>query len=376
MPAKLHSISIHNFRSFADLAVSGLGGVTLVTGKNNVGKSTLLEAIRILTTDAAPATLFGILNYREESDPRLEEPLATVTPDDYVAFCSLFRNFPNLAACRDPFVIAGADKNGNPIAHVTAKMRWFAEKTDDEQSVRRLVPTEPDLFGDESGFPALDVELLNRRRVIRIDRDRPMRYRRSWPEANEGLTAPCIFLDPFSSRSTNQLAALWDSVALTAAEQDVVEALKIAAPEIEAVSMIGSDAGSHQRTAIARSAQYSHPVPLRSFGDGVNRLFGLMLSLSCGRNGFLLVDEIENGLHHTILADVWRTTFRVARKLNVQVFATTHSWDCIEAFQKAAADDPEEGVLLKLVAKQDRILTRVFKEDELAIATRDQIELR
>jgi AAA15 family ATPase/GTPase len=101
-----------------------------------------------------------------------------------------------------------------------------------------------------------------------------------------------------------------------------------------------------------------------------------MLSLSNARNGFLLVDEIENGLHHTVLADVWRTVFRVARKLNVQVFATTHSWNCIEAFQIAAAKAPEEGVLLKLSVKNDNIIPSIFREDELAIATRDQIELR
>jgi hypothetical protein len=67
----------------------------------------------------------------------------------------------------------------------------------------------------------------------------------------------------------------------------------------------------------------------------------------------------------------------MARRLNVQVFATTHSWDCIEAFQTAAAESPEEGVLVKLRqnSKGD-VEAIVFDEDELAIITRDQIEVR
>lgn len=101
-----------------------------------------------------------------------------------------------------------------------------------------------------------------------------------------------------------------------------------------------------------------------------------MLSLSCAKNGVLLVDEIENGLHYTILPDVWRIVFQLASELNVQVFATTHSWDCIKAFQGAADEHADEGALLKLAAKDGRIIPKLFKESELAIATRDQIELR
>lgn len=60
----------------------------------------------------------------------------------------------------------------------------------------------------------------------------------------------------------------------------------------------------------------------------------------------------------------------------VQVLATTHSWDCIEAFQIAAAESPEEGALVRLQTKRDDIVATVFNERELAIVTREQIEVR
>lgn len=73
---------------------------------------------------------------------------------------------------------------------------------------------------------------------------------------------PCVYLDPFSSRSTSQLANMWDAVALTSAESDVVKALRVASPDIEAVSMIGGEASANRnRTAIVKSSKYSHPVP-------------------------------------------------------------------------------------------------------------------
>lgn len=195
-------------------------------------------------------------------------------------------------------------------------------------------------------------------------------------EPSEGPRIPCIYLDPFSSRSTSHLATQWDAIALTDAEKLVVEALRIISPDIEAVSMIGSEGGSRSRTAIAKSECFSSPISLRSFGDGVNRLFGIILSLVNASGGVLLVDEIENGLHHSILVEVWNVIFQMAELLNVQVFATSHSWDCVDSFQQAANSHPQTGVLARLTAVDDRIIPTLFSEEELRIAARDQIEAR
>ena len=119
------------------------------------------------------------------------------------------------------------------------------------------------------------------------------------------------------------------------------------------------------------------PLPLRSLGEGLHRVFGIALALVNAQGGYLLVDEIESGLHYTALLGLWRLVLETARQLNVQVFATTHSWDCIEAFQQAAREDQrEEGVLIRLGRKDGDIVATVFDEDELAIATRERIEVR
>jgi hypothetical protein len=65
------------------------------------------------------------------------------------------------------------------------------------------------------------------------------------------------------------------------------------------------------------------------------------------------------------------------RLIEVQVFATTHSWDCVEAFEKAAkGDHQEEGLLIRLESKQGDIVATLFDERQLGIATREQIEVR
>ena len=101
-----------------------------------------------------------------------------------------------------------------------------------------------------------------------------------------------------------------------------------------------------------------------------------MLSLVNARGGLLLIDELENGLHYSVQLDAWRMIFKLARKLDVQVFATSHSWDAVETFQKAAAETPEEGALLRLTRRGDNIIPTVFVEEELSVATRHKIEVR
>ena len=108
----------------------------------------------------------------------------------------------------------------------------------------------------------------------------------------------------------------------------------------------------------------------------MNRLFGIALALVNTRGGLLLVDEFENGLHHSVQLDVWRMMFRLAKRLDVQVFATTHSQDAVRTFQQAAAESPEEGVLLRLTRRGEDIIPTVATEDDLAVAALHDIEVR
>jgi AAA15 family ATPase/GTPase len=101
------------------------------------------------------------------------------------------------------------------------------------------------------------------------------------------------------------------------------------------------------------------------------------LALGNTKDGILLIDEIENGIHYSVQHELWQLIFRLASRLNVQVFATTHSWDCIEGFQKATQENmQEEGLLIRLSLKKNDVVATLFDKEELAIVTREQIEVR
>jgi predicted ATPase len=171
----------------------------------------------------------------------------------------------------------------------------------------------------------------------------------------------------------------WDAVALTEMEEDVLAALRIIERDVDRLTLVGGEDNS-PRVMLVRLKGSERPVPLKSLGDGMNRILEIALALANARNGFLLVDEVENGVHYAAQCRLWRVIFGLARRLDIQVFATTHSWDCLEAFKKAAVEEhAEEGFLIRLERQPGRpgeIRATTFTEAELAIVTRDNIEVR
>jgi AAA15 family ATPase/GTPase len=121
----------------------------------------------------------------------------------------------------------------------------------------------------------------------------------------------------------------------------------------------------------------SKPIPLRSLGEGVNHLLGIAVSLIAARDGLLLVDEIENGLHYSVMTRMWKLILDQSRALNVQVFAATHSLDCIRGFQAATAElGFGDARLIRLEGKSGNIEGVSFDPAELRIVTEEDIEVR
>ena len=148
---------------------------------------------------------------------------------------------------------------------------------------------------------------------------------------------------------------------------------------MERVLVVGNGTSTRpgERQAVVKQQDSDRSVPLRSFGDGALRLYGVALALAYSNNGVLLIDEVENGIHHSVQQDYWRMVLQAALQNNVQVLATTHSWDCVRGFAtEAAANDGAEGVLIRLERDDRSIRAIEYSEQELTIAARQEIEVR
>jgi len=173
----------------------------------------------------------------------------------------------------------------------------------------------------------------------------------------------------------DQLSMLWDSISLTTKEDLVVDAIKILEKNILKIDFPSHKSYSPIRIKVKNARD---PIPLSNMGEGMYRILAMAMSLVTSENGVLLVDEIETGLHYEAQTDMWRLILETAKELNVQVFATTHSWDCIAAYQEALSqvEDKSIGKLFRLDSKYGKLRAVEYDADDLDIAVRKGIEVR
>lgn len=376
MGLKIQSLSIKGFRTFRELKIDGLGRVNLITGRNNTGKSSVLEALRILASDASPYVINDILRLREEYPTSPTDDLVwSEYQKNFFQWTNLFNGYPKNNV--KPKAIEIFSTGSVAPIKISISIGWYTKERLPDGSSKTVLNHDRPFEGIDS-LSALFLTSGENTRLLPLHPLPPYQIRDTiiGLEVSEATRIHCVFVSPYGGEQTSTLGALWDKIALSDGEDDVVSTMRIIDSHITKVSLIGDDGPRQYRTAIVRADNLPRPVPLRSFGDGLNRLFGIALSLVNAKDGLLLIDEFENGMHHTVQTDVWRAIFQIASRLDVQVVATSHSWDAVEAFQKAASETPEEGVLVRLTRKGEEIIPTLFREDELAIATRERIEVR
>jgi AAA15 family ATPase/GTPase len=174
----------------------------------------------------------------------------------------------------------------------------------------------------------------------------------------------------------NMNGNLFDKITLTEKEQYVVEALKIIEPLTERIAFI--EESPRGRSAVIKLSNARQILPLQSMGDGMNRILTVILAMINADNGFLLIDAFENGLHYTVQEQLWTVILELSRRLNVQVFATTHSDDCIKGFESVLNSSGHllDGKLIRLDNENGIIKQITFNAEELQIATTQHIEIR
>jgi hypothetical protein len=360
----LNSLGVRNFRAFHDLKIERLGRVNLIVGKNNVGKTSLLEALQLYARKApTPAYIWDIMKNRRETRQSFKE-----VKDMLATLRYLFYGRKDVLPGLEPIEIGPMNSSKETLS---IGIIWTVIEYLPDRSARVRPLGQEENYVSDDLLPYLSIEMGDSGTSYSLEPTSSQPVVRL--NTNE---IPCITTSA-SGLSGQRLTELWDGIALTDLEDDVLSALKLIAPGVKDLNFVSTPLSGSERIPVVRIADINEPLPLYSLGDGMLRTLGISLALVNAKDGLLLIDEFENGLYYTVQPELWRFIFQVARRLNVQVFATTHSWDCIEGFQKAARTaQEEEGLLIRLESKKGEITATLYDKQELGIATREQIEVR
>ena len=370
----LPNFTINGFRGIDDLSIPRLGRVTLVAGMNSIGKTTVLEAIRVYAARGRYSPLFEILRERGEVDIDVDEDGDRVLEPVWEGL------FFGRHSSKAFFITIGPIQSFDQLTIVKTYLN--------EQQMTK----QGRLFSDyivDGRMEALQIEFKGAKGHIPISfpysrRTRNYFFHRGIGNlTNETEFATTIKCESFGPGLLNDdtIADYWDNVALTEDENHAVRSLGlIFGDEIDRVAVIGDKQlvrGFGGRRVMVKLKSYGQPVPLKSLGDGALRIFGAALALANSRGGFLLIDEAENGIHHSVQGDYWRMILRTAQENNVQVIATTHSWDCVRGFAEACAEAEDiDGVMVRLSRQYGELRAVEYSEKNLKAAAEQGIEVR
>ena len=374
----LPSLAIAGFRGIRELSISRLGRVTLLTGNNAVGKTTVLEAVRVFAARGRHSALSTLLRDRDEYTTDADDDDDKIRSLDFAAlFFGRRRSQKRIAigpiAAAHRLTIEEVALADDQLSLIEGLIPEFPSDGAIQALMSRFEGKEQILpfFWMGEGSPADGRSIGAEAHAARLLR-RAMGADSSPPEIR------CWSLGP-GLLANAKIARLWDKVALTDDEDAAVNALRLVMGDgVHRVAMVAEHPHRRLRTRpIVRFKGDPAPVPLKSLGDGAVRLFGVALALANSRDGFLVIDEAENGIHHSLQERFWRMVLETAEANNVQVLATTHSRDCVEGFARAATESQHiEGALARINRRNGEMWAVEYSERDMWIAAEQGIEVR
>ncbi|MEA5620342.1 AAA family ATPase [Cronbergia sp. UHCC 0137] len=358
----LHSLTLKNFRCFQDLTIEPLERINLIGGKNNVGKTSLLEAIFIFINPGNPKSLLQINQFRGISVNR------KLNSNEVYNIEELRSCLQNQDTQKTIELSCLEDSN---LQRRILKIR-LAE-SDEAKILRRS------LFDDEIELVLAEqshtTEVRPYDTLVFEYQDETKKTTSHIALTVHGSLVGEYRLDNFpvgiylttKKLSTREDVVRYSKLELAKQQDEVLETLNLLEPRLQRLTVLVGNS----EPIIYGDIGMRELVPLPLMGEGIGRLLSIILAIANAKGGIILIDEIENGLHHSVLTNVWKAIANAARRADVQVFATTHSRECILAAHQAFKNsDKYDFRYHRLDRTNDDI--QAFTYDQDALETSDE----
>jgi AAA15 family ATPase/GTPase len=289
----IQNISIENFRCFDKTEIKGFERINLITGKNNSGKTCLLEA------------LYFILSKNINETGQIRNPTVEVDNESLKDF--LFRSENQKITFS--YDILDGDVQRTNISFNTQSKLW-------------QIPTS-----------VTPIELKRDYCVdIILDKDRQI-------------------------PNKINLVKLIDDSKIDGFYEEILDAVRVVDTDIEDLTTYAS----YPNIVYLKKKNNKKYLPISYFGDAIQKILRYICVIfenSINHGSFLLIDEIENGIHYTAQKEVWQMLFKLCQHYNVQLFATTHSHEMITAFEEVCEEFEGEGAYFEMArhAKTNQII--------------------
>ena len=348
----LKSLVVRNFRCFDELSINHLSNINLFAGKNNSGKTSLLESVFLLA---------GAGNAHTAMDPYI---LRSWQPGDGVqANWPFWKQF-----FRDLDTGRSISIEGEHTVHGRLSLGIMSGR----QPISTVSFTRTDRVADSS---------INGERLLAFEYKGPSGAEVSSriivndeaakvEQGNISVPFSSIILLPRLKRSIQDDAIRLGQLRQRKQGGLVLKALQAVEPKLQSIE----DNSSSGTPMIWGDVGLSELVPLSVMGEGMTQIARMVLAIATTSDGIVLIDEVEIGIHHSALANMWRVVEESAKQFRVQIFATTHSFECVTAAHKSISADRFRLHRLEVSDEESRCIT--YEPESVDSAVSHDLEVR
>ena len=339
-------IEIKRFRGIKDAVIGDFKRVNLFLGRNNCGKSSLLDALFLATGLSNPLLPINVNVMRGYNKTRLKD---------------LELNFYNLDSAQPIHIcVENKEKRNIEISLFENNKRDVSFDTNTIDIHSNVIEGEYGLkfnfeINDESFESELRFDLSTTTNTI----DFPKKYVES---------LRCIYLTPKYDFNTS-IQGL-ENILKNKDEDFIIEGLRFIEPRVK--DFIFTEEGIFVDIGIEKR------IPINMMGDGVRKIVSLLTVIYDCRDGIVLIDEISNGFHYSVMSNLWNVIIKAAIKNNTQLFITTHDYDSIKGLRDTALNIYDENVAtFKLLRTSDDELKALhYSLESVDYSINQEIEIR
>ena len=352
----MNSLSIKNYKLFKSFSIENLPQILLLGGKNNCGKTSILEAVCLSLGFINPDLFIKILNWR------LGGNISNVS--DNMWFMSLYRNFGLDQTITLEYVYNLSKK----------KVEFRTEKEllvnlDDKDSYSKSFSSSEETIGINICYWPNE-EKKPEKATLSIKNNRFLLEKRSenFQPQNESV----FFISSTRPLTVEENAERYSQLALNNNAESILKALQILEPHLQSLNVFSLSGRSMIYGEVS-----NQKIPLSLMGQGIDRLVSILLAISKAKNGIVLVDELENGFHHSVLASVWEVITSHAQSNNTQIMVTTHSMELISgAIEGIPESLKNDFKYIRIDRKEDKFKVKNYNFESLSIALESELEVR
>lgn len=352
----ISSIEIRNYRSFSSTKIEGCKRINLIVGDNGSGKTALLEGI-FLAAGPSPEIALRTRAWRGIEG---RQYVGTHEQVDRAIWADLFHKF-------DISKVAHIGLKGTAEHSRSVSLTFEPERRSFVMGGRR-----------------------NRKPLLVIDPDHPVVFDWKGPKQFRKSFSPrvenghLVFPDIESPLKSGFYAANRTFPAFEAVGQfsnlskafdaaRFVDTFRKHFPRIKDLSI---EVSAGQTMLFATIDGFPEKIPLSLTSGGMSKLAAMLLGFAAHPKGIVIFDEIENGIYYRRLPEIWRSIIAMAEAYDVQVFASTHSAECLKAAAEAAREHVDSFALHRTVMVGGETQVRSIKASKFVASMDEDIELR